>query len=298
MPFDFRVLALGVVFCTLWSSAFTVGKFAIQSAPPIWFLCIRFGLAFFLIWAILGFMKRGLPKNSADRWTGIWLGALNNAAYLGLCFTAFKTTSASMVGMIASLMPLATVALAWPVLGEKPTLRKIAGLALGTAGAWYILSGRLEPGATIDDPFGFALAGIGTVCLAIGTVLYRKRGTHADALGMNAIQSGAASAILLPVAFLLEDPGMIIFDFNLLWTLAYTAVVMTMGAFFLWFLLIRAAGAGSASAFHFLNPGISMLIAWIVLSEPIGARDILGLLPVAIGILLVNWPARTSAAKA
>lgn len=296
MPIDPRTLILGVAFCTLWSSAFTVGKFAVQSSPPILFLTIRFAIAFFLIWGILTILKRGLPKDPRDRWTGFWLGALNNALYLGLCFMAFKTTSASMVGMIASLMPLVTAAIAWPVLGERLTLRKCAGLALGTAGAWYILSGRLAEGPAVDDPFGFILAGIGTVCLAIGTVLYRKRGTHADALGMNALQAGAASILLLPAGLLLEDPSRVIFDFNLAWTLAYTSIVMTMGAFLLWFLLIRAAGAGNASAFHFLNPGITMLIAWIILSEPIGAREVLGLIPVAIGILLVNWPAKKKAA--
>lgn len=292
MGLDLRVILLGLAFCTLWSSAFTVGKFAITAAPPLWFLTIRFGLAFLLMAAVIFALRKPFPETKRDWWTAIWLGILNNAAYLGLAFVAFKTTSSSMVALIASLMPLVTAALAWPILKERLTVLKLVGLALGTIGAWYILANRLEGGLNIDDPFGFIISFIGMICLAIGTVLYKARGAHADPLAMNAIQALSASVVLLPVAFLLEDPGEIVFGWTLAWTLAYTAILMTFGALMLWFALIRAAGAANASAFHFLNPGLSMLIAWSVIAEPILNTDLVGLIPVAVGILLVNWPAK------
>lgn len=297
MRLDWRVFALGLAFCTLWSSAFTVGKFAIQAAPPLWFLVIRFALAFLLMWGVLAAMRRGLPGNRRDMSTAVWLGVLNNAAYLGCAFIAFKSVSSSMVALIASLMPLVTAALAWPLLGERLTARKLAGLALGLGGAWYILGSRLGKGVVVDDPVGLAIATAGMFCLACGTVLYKKRGAEADPLAMNAVQAGAASVVLLPVALALEAPE-IAWGWTLIWTQAYTAIVMTFGALLLWFALIRRAGAGAASAFHFLNPGIAMLIAWIVLSEPISASDVIGLAPVALGILLVNWPASKKPAPA
>jgi len=290
MRLGWQVFALGLAFCTLWSSAFTVGKFAVQVAPPLTFLVIRFGLAFLIMWAVLTVLRRRLPRDRKDLWTAIWLGVLNNAAYLGLCFIAFRTTSSGMVALIASLMPLVTAALAWPVLGEGLTLRKVAGLALGTLGAWYILWNRLGGGLQVDDPFGLSIATVGMVCLACGTVLYKKRGAHADPLAMNAVQALSACVVLIPAAFLLEDVTAITFGWTFVWTQAYTAIIMTFGALTLWFALIRRAGAGAASAFHFLNPGIAMLIAWIVLGENITLPDVTGLIPVAAGILLVNWP--------
>ncbi|WP_420419052.1 DMT family transporter [Pacificispira sp.] len=296
MRIGWQVLLLGLAFCTLWSSAFTVGKFAVQVAPPLWFLTIRFGLAFLVMWLVLLVMRRSLPARGPDRWTGIWLGILNNAAYLGLAFIAFTMTSSSMVALIASLMPLVTTALAWPVLGEKLTPLKVLGLIFGTAGAWFILWHRLGGDLQIDDPFGLGVAAIGMICLACGTVLYKKRGSHADPLAMNAVQALSASVVLLPAAFLLEGHSPDIdWGWTFVWTQAYSAIVMTFGALLLWFALIRRAGAGAASAFHFLNPGIAMLIAWLALSEPVGTTDIVGLIPVAIGILMVNWPTRKQA---
>lgn len=290
MGVDLRVILLGLSFCTLWSSAFTVGKFAIQAAPPLWFLTIRFGLAFLLMAGVIYVLRKSFPTTKRDWWTAIWLGILNNAAYLGLAFIAFKTTSSSMVALIASLMPLVTAALAWPILQERLSARKVLGLSLGSVGAWYILANRLDGGLSIDDPFGFTLSFIGMICLAMGTILYKARGAHADPLAMNAVQALSASVVLLPMALVLEDPAEISVGWTLAWTLAYTAILMTFGALMLWFALIRAAGAANASAFHFLNPGLSMLIAWSVIAEPILQTDLIGLIPVAVGILLVNWP--------
>ncbi len=290
MKIGWKVYLLGLAFCTLWSSAFTVGKFAITAAPPLYFLSIRFALAFVVMWIVLLILRRSLPSNGQDRWTAIWLGVLNNGAYLGLAFIAFQSVSSSMVALIASLMPLVTAALAWPVLKEPLTPLKVLGLALGTFGAWFILWNRLGGDIQIDDPFGLGIATVGMICLACGTVLYKKRGAHADPLAMNAIQALSAAVVLLPAAYFMEDPGKIVWGWTLAWTLAYTAIIMTFGALLLWFALIRAAGAGAASAFHFLNPGIAMLIAWVVLDEHISATDVGGLVPVAIGILLVNWP--------
>ena len=289
MRIGWQVYALGLAFCTLWSSAFTVGKFAIQAAPPLWFLSIRFAIAFAVMWAVLAVLGRRLPGNARDRWTAIWLGLLNNAAYLGCAFIALKSVSSGMVAMIASLMPLVTAALAWPLLGERLDRRKLLGLAFGIGGAWYILGNRLGQGVVIDDPVGLAIATFGMACLACGTVLYKRRGAEADPLAMNAVQAGSAAVALLPLAIATEPPAIEV-GWTLAWTLAYTAIVMTFGALLLWFALIRHAGAGAASAFHFLNPGLALLIAWVVLSEPITRSDIVGLVPVAIGILLVNWP--------
>lgn len=298
MGINLRLYIVGLAFCALWSGAFTVGKFAIQAAPPIWFLTIRFAIAFLAMWAVLAIMGRALPRDKGDRWTAIWLGILNNAAYLGLAFIAFKTTSSGMVAMIASLMPLVTAALARPILGETLTPRKLMGLAFGLGGAWFILWFRLSGDIQVDSPIGLGLATIGMFCLACGTVLYKKRGADADPLAMNAVQALSASVVLLPVAILMEDPGEIILGWTLVWTMGYTAIVMTFGALLLWFAMIRMAGAGAASAFHFLNPGLALVIAWLALGEPVTVTDITGLVPVAIGILLVNWPARPDSTNA
>jgi drug/metabolite transporter (DMT)-like permease len=62
-------------------------------------------------------------------------------------------------------------------------------------------------------------------------------------------------------------------------------------AYVLWFHLLKVCGATAASAYHFLMPPLAILFAWMVLGEHVAARDLLGIVPVALGIWLVTRPA-------
>ena len=53
-------------------------------------------------------------------------------------------------------------------------------------------------------------------------------------------------------------------------------------------MLFRSCGATAASAYHFLMPPLAMLFAWLVLGEHLALRDLLGIVPVALGIYLVT----------
>jgi drug/metabolite transporter (DMT)-like permease len=63
----------------------------------------------------------------------------------------------------------------------------------------------------------------------------------------------------------------------------------------LWFHLLKVCGATAASAYHFLMPPLGMLFAWIILGEHVEVRDLMGIVPVALGIYLVTRPAAASA---
>ncbi len=63
----------------------------------------------------------------------------------------------------------------------------------------------------------------------------------------------------------------------------------------LWFHLLKVCGATAASAYHFLMPPLGMLFAWMVLGEHVAVRDLLGIVPVALGIYLVTRPGASSA---
>jgi len=62
-------------------------------------------------------------------------------------------------------------------------------------------------------------------------------------------------------------------------------------AYLLWFHLLKVCGATAASAYHFLMPPLGMLFAFLVLGEHVEFRDLLGIIPVALGIYLVTRPA-------
>jgi drug/metabolite transporter (DMT)-like permease len=56
----------------------------------------------------------------------------------------------------------------------------------------------------------------------------------------------------------------------------------------LWFLLLRRGSAGSATALHFLMPPVGLIMGWVILNEPLGAIDLLAIVPIALGIWLAT----------
>jgi drug/metabolite transporter (DMT)-like permease len=56
-------------------------------------------------------------------------------------------------------------------------------------------------------------------------------------------------------------------------------------------------GATAASAYHFLMPPLGMLFAWMVLGEHVELKDLLGIVPVALGIYLVTRPSAKAASE-
>lgn len=278
---------LGVSFCVLWSSAFIAAKFGLTAAPPLAQLTIRFLFAGALLWAGMIAMGKTWPGERRDIMTGILLGVLNNSAYLGLFFIAMQWITAGMAALIAALTPLATVFLAQPLLGEKITKRALVGVALGLAGAAFVLRDRI--GAGVDDATGVMLGFVAMLCLTAGTILYRKRGSHSDPFVMVTIQTIASGIVLLPFSLALEDWGSIQLNMTFFAVIAYLSIVVSVVALLIWFRMIRIAGASRASAFHFLNPGFGMLFAYLILGEPVTMIDLAGLVPIVAGIILVTW---------
>ena len=68
----------------------------------------------------------------------------------------------------------------------------------------------------------------------------------------------------------------------------FLALLSSIVAYLLWFHLLTVAGATTASAYHFLMPPLGLFFGWLMLGERTEPIDLLGVLPVALGIWLVT----------
>ena len=101
----------------------------------------------------------------------------------------------------------------------------------------------------------------------------------------------AAGLVLVPFAYAFADVGDIVPSARLVGAFAFLVLGGSTLAYLLWFHLLKVCGATAASAYHFLMPPLGMLFAWLVLGEQVELRDLLGIVPVALGIYLVTRPA-------
>jgi drug/metabolite transporter (DMT)-like permease len=286
----FNLLPLYIgVFCLIWSFAFVAGKIGVTYCPPLILLSARFLLA--------GILILGISAVRGDAWQMTWrdvavfaiLGVANNALYLGLGYTGLKTVSAGLGGLIVSANPVFTAMLAALFLGESLTWRKVAGLLLGISGVGFIVWHRMSVGTDSWHGILFTLASLASI--VAGTILFKVLAPKGSLWIGNGVQSLAGGLAVLPFALSLSSVSDIVPNVQLLSAFAFLVFGGSILGYLLWFHLLKVCGATAASAYHFLMPPLAMLFAWIVLGEHVEVRDLLGIIPVALGIYLVTRPA-------
>jgi drug/metabolite transporter (DMT)-like permease len=277
------------VFCLLWSFAFVAGKIGVTYCPPLILLSARFLLAGILILGISALRGEGWQISWRDVAVFALLGVANNALYLGLGYTGLKTVSAGLGGLIVSANPVFTAMLAALLLGEQLTWRKAAGLLLGIIGVGFIVWHRMSVGTDSFHGILFTLASLASI--VVGTILFKVLAPKGSLWIGNGVQNLAGGLAVLPFALSLSSVSEIVPNGQLLGAFAFLVLGGSILAYWIWFHLLKVCGATAASAYHFLMPPLGMLFAWIVLGEHVELRDLLGIIPVALGIYLVTRPA-------
>jgi drug/metabolite transporter (DMT)-like permease len=282
-------------FCLLWSFAFVVGKIAVTDCPPLILLAARFSLAGVLILGISALHRDAFAMAWRDVAAFAVIGIANNALYLGLGYTGLQTVSAGLGGLIVSANPVFTAVLAALLLKEPLTWRKVAGLLLGIAGVASIVWHRIAIGSDSLHGILFTLASLASI--VVGTMLFKLLAPKGSLWIGNGIQNLVAGVVLIPIAFTVSDVGAIVPSARLLGAFAFLTLGGSILAYLLWFHMLKTCGASAASAWHFVMPPLGMLFAWLVLGEHVEARDLLGIVPVALGVYLVTRPAAAAPSR-
>jgi drug/metabolite transporter (DMT)-like permease len=289
--YDFRIpLPLMVAaFCLLWSSAFAVAKIGIADCPPLLLLTFRFLLAGALMLGAAAVTGVSLKLKRRDLLLFAALGIANQAAYLGLGYVGLRTISSGLSALVISANPVLTAVLAAAFLNERMTLRKALGLVLGVGGVAFIVESRVVAGVEHLDGIVFTLVAL--VSLVTGTILFKKFAPSGGLWVGNGVQSLSAGFALLPFAFSFESVGEVVPTWRLFWAMAFLVLFVSVFAYLIWFRMLQTWGATAASSYHFLMPPLGMLFGFLLLGEHVSAVDLMGIVPVALGIWLVTRPA-------
>jgi len=275
---------MGLSFAIMWSSAFSSARIIVANASPFGALSIRFLISGIIGILIAKWIGQNFKLTKAQWKATIIFGIFQNALYLGLNFFAMQTTEASLASIIASSMPLMVAFAGWLIFRERLSSLGVLGLLLGFFGVGVIMGVRIEVGA---DLFGILLCVLGAVALSIATLAASGASAGGGVMMIVGLQMIVGSICLGIVSLVFED-------IHVTWSLPfvaafiYTTLVPGLLATFLWFKMVNRIGAIRAATFHFLNPCFGVLIANIVLGEPLSVRDFIGVLIITFGILSVQ----------
>ncbi len=277
---QFLFPALVALFSLVWSSAFVVAKIALVDFDPFTILALRVALAAAVLLPIAMAGGGGVWRRETIGAAAL-LGLLNNAAYLGLTFSALQFVRPAVVVVIVSCAPFVTALVAALSGVERLDGMKLIGVVVGFGGVVVIAGWDFGQGGLT----GIALAAAGTAAFSLGTVMFRARATRLPIAGLNFWQSIAGGLALAPIA-MIEGRGLGASSLPGVLAILYLAVVVTIGGMGLWMILIRTSGAGAASSYHLLNPIFGALLSALILRAPLRAADFLGAAIVALGLFL------------
>lgn len=288
----FILRAMPLVFVLVWSTGFIVARYGMPHSPPMKFLALRYALsiACFSLWIALS--RAAWPKGRAQ-WQHLAVtGVLMHAGYLGGVWAAVKAgLGAGAVALIVGLQPLLTAL--WvsaqaeaPLHRERVGPRQWAGLAMGFAGLALVLGPKLGKGELSILTLGLALGAL--LSITAGTLYQKRHVEPCDVRTASWVQLVAALLATAPLA-LLETQSM---DWQpeLLGALAWSVLALTLGGASLLYLLIQRGAATSVTAWLYLVPPCTAVLAWALFGEPLSPQVLAGFALTAAGVaLVVAW---------
>jgi drug/metabolite transporter (DMT)-like permease len=285
------VLLRLLVLAAIWGGSFPLQRVAV---PALGANVVGFGRLLLGAVALL-ILVRALGKHLdlRARWKDyLILGALNSALPFWLFAHAAPHLPSGYSAVLNATTPLSTVLVLW-VLGAKPSASKVTGVAVGISGVALIAGfGTVAlQGATLWAFLGGLLAAF---CYAIAALETRRRFEGADAIVTAAGSLTLSTVLLAPL--LAFDIGNMHPTTNAWLALLVIGLLCTGVAYWLYFGLLRDAGAERATTVTLLVPVFAMIWGTSFLGERVTLLDVAGaalvLFAVALVFEKVRWPWR------
>ncbi len=290
-PEDLLVLAAPAVFVVLWSSGFIGTKTGVMHAEPMTFLSLRMGALVLLLGALVVLTRPAWPS-TACLLHNIVAGLCVHGLYLGgVSIAIFQGLPAGLAALIVALQPILTSTLASRWLGERVAPHQWAGLVLGLAGVWLVVHERTGGGDA--KLIAWVAIFIGLIGITTGT-LYQKRFAGGADWRVGLLVQYAASGALFIIGALLFETWAVDWTPQFVLALAWLVFVLSLGAIWLLYFMIRRSAAMRVTSLFYLTPAVTALMAWLIFDERLAPLALLGMAVCVTGVFLVNWNGRLS----
>lgn len=285
-------------FVLIWSTGFIVAKYGMPNAEPLTFLALRFGATVIVMLPVALLTRTPWPQLPHDTHDthGVrrpdWRlyghlaisGILIQAVYLGGVWAAIKMgVPAGLAALLVGLQPLLTALLA-RLIGEPVSRRQWLGLLCGIVGVALVVANKL--GVRGVSATGVALCFVSLLAITLGTLYQKRFCPRFDLRVGTVVQFAAAFAVTLPMAWALETMQ-VRWNAEMILSLAWSVLALSIGAISLLFLLIRHGAATKVSSLMYLTPPTTAVMAWLLFGETLTPVSAAGMVVTALGVALV-----------
>ncbi|WP_099108476.1 MULTISPECIES: DMT family transporter [Xenorhabdus] len=271
----------------IWSANAVVSKSAATSIEPGAIAFYRWFVAFliltpFILLPVLKQWKTIIPH----WWKLLILGFLGMVLNQSLIYYAAHTVSATLIGILTSLIPLLTIILSIFVLRITPTVGIILGSALSLFGLIWLV-GKGEPSTLLENGLG-----IGDVMMFIASAAYALYGVLTKRWAIPLpnwqalyIQIGFGVLLLSPNFMMTEDVQLTSDNIPLV---LFAGIPASIIAPYVWIQGVSRLGANMTSIFMNLAPVFTAIIAIVVLHEKMYSYHLIGGGIVLAGVMIAQ----------
>lgn len=277
-----RGLGLLLITAFSWGLNWPLVKYLLSELPPFTTRALAGAIGLTAAFAFAAWRGEALMP-PPGQWRPLAISAfLNFTSFAAASTLGMLWLSASEAVIIAYTMPLWAVLLAWPLLGERPGLARIAALMLGLGGVAVLMSSEPINVTSAKLP-GMLIAFAGAWLFALGTVLTKRRPPALPPVASVAWQVGLGSAPMA-VPALFEHPHWAAVPEPAWLGVVWLGLVPVTFAYVAWFRALRLLPASTASVAILMVPVIGVFGSGLLLGEPLGARQLGALALTLLGV--------------
>lgn len=265
--------------------------YLLQQFSPILLAFLRLVITSLLLVGV-GKMSSGVKKPTRQEW--IWLaliGITSSLMYQIFYFIGLADSSAGNAALIIALSPIATTMLARVFLKEKITVFKLIGALVALFGvAIIVLNGGKVSGISHGDFFVL----LAMVMLAVSVLFIRQATVTMNSVDVTIYSTIIGTTLMIPAtAFEFMQGNLHASSHASAWGLLIGMALIAQGLAGLWWNRgISAVGASASAMYMNIPPFVAIIVAYLVLGDPVRMTQIAGGLLIVLGVAVSNRKAR------
>jgi drug/metabolite transporter (DMT)-like permease len=285
---------LGLLFaCFLWAVSFVATKVALGSLPPLTVVTARLlvSAVCFLGW----FAWRGVRPKVASLgalWRLFWLSLIGTGLHYGTQTIGLQYTTASNGSIYAATCPVWISLIAWVVLGERLSGRKMAGIAVALVGVLTVMGAKtLLSFELVGHLLGDSLVLVSIVLWGLFTVYGKRESEDLGALQLLGAVTVLGSLWMIPVGWWeISSRGVTLAEVSgKAWgAVGFLGVTCSFLATLLYFVALEKGESQKVGVYLYTIPPMTTVVASVALLEPIGLNFVAGSLLVLTGVWLTE----------
>ena len=276
----------------IWGSTFVCTKILlVNGLTAAQIFTLRFIIAYVLLLAF------SLTRRSFRCWADTWrdelimaaLGLTGGTLYFLTENSAMNYTTTTNTSLIVCCCPLfASLLIGWFYRSERMRPVQVAGTLMAVMGVTaVVLNGRF---VLHLSPLGDALALGANLCWAVYSLLMIPANKRYDAVFITRKVFFYGLLFMIPYFLVFPEmpPTNVLLRGDILLNLFFLGSIASMACFLAWTWVMHKLGAIVATNYVYLNPLVTILFAWWILSEQITVWFLVGTVLILVGMYLAD----------